>query len=100
MKQKEMNKVITDALLAWGTEAQIDMAIEEMAELILALQKLGRKRGKSMEDKIIDVQSEIADVTAMMMQMRQIFGPEEVDKILDFKMNRVKKRLESPEKGN
>jgi len=92
-------KLLAKALEAWGSDAQKDMAIEEMAELIFALQKLKRKRGKSMHERIQDVQEEIADVLMMMQQMRMLFGADKVDVFIEMKTGRLKRRLKDAEGG-
>lgn len=56
-----------DAIFHWGDEAQIDMAVEECAELIDKLQKNKRRRA-SWED----IAEEVADVSIMMEQMSLI----------------------------
>lgn len=89
MKAEEMSKTLADAVEIYGTEAQIWMMIEEMSELGNALAKY--VRGRVTEE---DVCEEIADVVIMCFQMAAIFGSEEVNEILDAKMERLKKRLE------
>ena len=59
-------KIYKEALQVFGHANQIDMIIEECAELIHAIQKHKRVRP-------CDVQSEIADVEIMCAQMRLIF---------------------------
>jgi NTP pyrophosphatase (non-canonical NTP hydrolase) len=100
MKIKEIGKIKKKAVHLWGEQAQIEMAIEEMAELIFALQKLKRKRGKPHHERVKDVQEEVADVILMMHQMRYIFGEKSVDKFIDTKMVRLKERLKESENGN
>jgi hypothetical protein len=63
--------VFQRAIELWGEEAQIKMAIEECAELIVKLAKLGRFKNGS---QIHEVAEEIADVEIMMSQLRLIFG--------------------------
>ena len=91
--------LLIEALTAWGAEAQKDMAIEEMAELIFAIQKQGRKRGKPMHERIEDVQEEIADVLMMMQQMRMLYGAVAVDAWIEKKTKRLKKRLKESDEG-
>ncbi len=47
----DMKDICVDAIMTFGTTSQIDMAIEECAELINALQK--RKRGRASKEDII-----------------------------------------------
>jgi NTP pyrophosphatase (non-canonical NTP hydrolase) len=60
------------ALAQWGEAAQVGMAVEECAELIVALQKhINRTPSPDTIDNIAD---EIADVEMMLAQMRLTFG--------------------------
>jgi NTP pyrophosphatase (non-canonical NTP hydrolase) len=89
MNAEEMSEILADAVDIYGTEAQIWMMMEEMSELGNAIAKY--QRGRVTEE---DVCEEIADVIIMCFQMAAIFGSEEVNEILDAKMERLKKRLE------
>lgn len=62
-------QICKDALETFGLEKQIDMCIEECAELQNALLKFRRGRAK-----LEDVQTEIADVQIMCEQMSIAFG--------------------------
>ena len=59
-----------EALNAWGEEAQLDMAEEEMLELILAIKDYKRNRHGFRRGYIIE---EMADVYLMLDQLREIF---------------------------
>lgn len=76
----------------WGHQAQIDMALEEMGELIVALQQHRRGRVTSAA-----VQEEIADVQIMMRQMATIFGEDEVILEERRKLQRLQMRVQSAE---
>ena len=89
MNTQEINKILTDAIYIYGTEAQIWMAIVEMSELSNALAKY--RRGRVTRE---DVCEEIADVEIMCYQMAIIFGVTNVTEILQTKMERLKNRLE------
>lgn len=67
---KELNKdeIYREAINAWGPDMQIDMCVEEMAELIQALIKY--KRGKG---DLNNIAEEIADVSIMLEQMAMMF---------------------------
>jgi NTP pyrophosphatase (non-canonical NTP hydrolase) len=69
------------------------MIIEECLELALALQKLKRKRGDA-EEKIKNVIDEIADVSIMIRQAQKIFDAVKIQERIDYKMNRLDKRLD------
>lgn len=90
-------KLLQQVLDKWGSTAQIDMIIEECAELILALQKMKRNYGKnSTRDKklIMNVCDEIADVKIMIKQAELLFDKKLIQARVDYKMNRLKKRLQ------
>lgn len=87
MDEKIAN-VLSKAVDIYGTDAQIWMAIEEMAELLNALAKHRRDR-VSRED----ICEEIADVSIMMIQLAYIFGVEDVNDYLEQKIDRLERRL-------
>jgi len=86
------DKILDKAIETWGIDAQLEMVIEECLELALALQKLKRLRG-DMTQKEKNVIDEIADVKIMIKQAEKIFGSDQVNERVDFKMNRLNERL-------
>lgn len=92
--------VFRRCICEYGTQPQIDMAIEEMSELTKALLKWRRAKGAELtaaRDNIID---EIADVRAMCRQMEILFQAEdEVERRIDFKVDRQRKRLDARKEG-
>ena len=69
--EKEV-KIMHTALEQWGVNAQVGQAIEECAELIVALQKyINRTPQPNMAMNILD---EIADVEMMLAQMRIVLN--------------------------
>jgi NTP pyrophosphatase (non-canonical NTP hydrolase) len=81
--------LLQDALELWGSEAQIDMAQEEIGEL---LTKIGHfKRGRC--DKWA-VAEEIADVMLMMEQISYLFDRKYVECWLELKSTRLRERIE------
>ena len=75
-----------------GLDNQLNMAIEEMAELIQAINKT-RRYPNSLKAKE-DVAEEIADVFIMLEQLILIYDCDElVDNIKDLKVRRLLKRL-------
>lgn len=78
----------------YGTNPQIDMAIEEMSELTKALLKWRRAKGAELtvaRDCIVD---ELADVRIMARQMEILFQCEDdVERRIDFKVQRQTERL-------
>lgn len=100
-----MNKeILQKAIDTYGEFPQIDMCIEEMSELTKALCKV--KRAGAKKDYLIDVLQEVVllrenvveemgDVYVTLAQMEMIFNCEdEVKKQIEFKVNRLKERLE------
>lgn len=89
-------EVLREAVAAYGTHAQVDMAIEEMSELTKALCKerrcgLGQGSRTQAHANIIE---EIADVIIMLAQLLIIFDKDrEIQKEIDYKMNRLAERL-------
>lgn len=84
----------TDAILTWGTPGQIDMIIEEMAELTVTIQHWKRKRADT--ERIAD---ELADVGIMVDQLSLMLDadPEASRrrylKYRQMKINRLKGRI-------
>lgn len=88
ISEKEFDEVIKLAIKTYGKEAQTQMLFEEMAELQNAICKLNRGRGTAG-----DVCEEIADVMIMCLQMAQIYGPKLVEGWAEYKIARLKDRL-------
>lgn len=81
-----------DAIRIYGIRRQIDKAIEEMAELIKALMK-DRHEERTLPESM-SVREEIADVFVVLSELVMIFdrNETEIQKILDFKINRLAER--------
>lgn len=82
--------VMIDALKYYGNNPQVDVAIEEMSELIKELLK--NRRGKENRSMIAD---EMADVYIMLEQLKFIFGINETELKVnaEFKIQRLKNRI-------
>ena len=78
--------VLEEAIKTYGVESQVNMAIEECAELINALEKYRRGRIGGLA-----VITEIADVQIMCAQLEIIFGSAEIER--DFKIRRLYDRM-------
>jgi len=87
------DKLLQQAIHKWGASAQVEMIKEECLELALAIQKYSRIRGdKTVKyNNIID---EIADVKIMITQAQKLFPKDLIDSRVDFKMDRLKERLD------
>lgn len=83
-------QLFEEAQKKWGMTAQLMMATEECAELIVAVNHALRGRGAPEA-----LAEEIADVEIMMAQLRVIVGPEVVDFYKDQKLARLRTRVES-----
>lgn len=82
--------VMIDALEHYGNNEQVDIAIEEMNELIKELLK--NRRGEENRSMIAD---EMADVYIMLEQLKFIFGINETELKVnaEFKIQRLKNRI-------
>lgn len=85
------------ALNLWGNAAQINMAIEELSELIVKLAKSDRRNNGATIDEVAE---EIADVEIMMAQLRILFGDEIVEKAKQKKLARLEERVKYGEGHN
>lgn len=82
-----------------GLENQLEQAIEEASEFILAAQKFKRNRksgeiSKSTETRM-NLIEETADLIVMMEQMRIYLGRSAVDKQIEYKIERQIDRIKS-----
>lgn len=85
-------EIYKKAIAKYGVEPQRKMAIEEMAELLNAMMKFDRGR-----NTVDDIVEEIADVTIMMRQLAIIYGQKAVDLQIDYKTQRLARRLNKEE---
>ena len=84
---------LTKARKVYGDNYLIDLAIEEMGELIVAINHHRRKR---VEAKA--VQEEIADVMLALKELQQIFGIGDVIDLYRAKCERFEQRVDNDEK--
>ncbi len=75
---------------------QLEQAIEEASEFILAAQKL--KRFPQDSKRWDNLREETGDLLIMMEQMRGYLGQELVDKVIDYKLDREAERIKEAEK--
>lgn len=84
--------IMEGAIALYGAYAQVDVAIEEMAELTKALLKLRRTQSDKARDVALDaIREEMADVSIMLSQLELIFG--DVADMEEAKLWRLEKRL-------
>lgn len=99
MNEESITKIITRAIDTYGYDAQLKVAIEEMSELTKAICKLWRAdTEEEFERRLEDVAEEAADVTIMVLQVASMAGGEEVDRIMNEKLERLEARLDAKEK--
>lgn len=89
--------ILASAIDKYGVQAQVMMAIEEMAELTKALCKLPRSTGgDDTKARIGHVREELADVQIMIDQMKLIYG--DTEEIEQEKLDRLEKMIRDPER--
>lgn len=74
----------------YGFTSQANMLTEEAAEYTVALNKL--RRGSS--EAYGHIKEEVADVLVIALQLRVLLGPEEIDKIMEEKIQRQLGRIQ------
>ena len=93
MDERERRGIMLRAIHRYGEAAQIDMAVEEMAELTKALCKVKRATpGATTTAAIANVIEEIADVQIMLDQLRLIFA-RSTEEVEEDKLRRLLGRL-------
>jgi len=84
----KLKGICQEAVKHYGEESQKKQAIEECSELIQAICKdLNRKQHNAEE--------EIADVLIMIEQLFNIYDMKKMNYWLDYKIDRLKKRIEA-----
>ena len=96
---EQEREILLSALNTYGIDTQLDILVEECAELIKAVIKFRRWSGTK-EDVYGNLMEEIADVIIMCEQMMVFFGPADIEEHLKAKIARLKERLDMiPGKG-
>lgn len=94
MTTEERDQVFRKCICTYGSNPQIDVAIEEMSELIKALLKWRRAGGAELTEARACIVDELADVRIMVRQMEILFQCEdEVEKRIDYKVRRQEERM-------
>lgn len=83
-------KLYIEAIERWGEDAQIGMLIEEMGEVLTALNKRGRTGNGCSTDDLV---SEFVDLQIMLDQMKIIFKDYDWESKRTFKLERLAKKL-------
>ena len=89
IKENQEDSRIIDIINHYGME-QMKIMLEEMLELGMAILKI--ERGFSQE-RLNNMKEEVADVLIMARQLRIALGAAEIDKIIDFKLDRQMERI-------
>ncbi len=94
------NKIYDRARSEWGDEAQMNMLVEESAEVIHAISKYRRitndamKSGAEWEKAQEHLRAELADLEIMLEQIKRMIGETQVDAYKKDKLqNLAEKRL-------
>lgn len=87
---KSEDSRITQIACHYGYTAQSDIIIEECAELTQAICKLRRAWS---DDRLANVKEELADVLIMARQLRVMLGSEDIDEIINQKLDRQIERI-------
>ena len=102
LTEEERLKVYAEATELWGLVAQYDQCVEEMGELIVAINKYKRKvlyKEYQGDSKIIDnIVEEIADVSICLEQMRYFFKDHNIDQVIEDKMQKFLGQIEQQRK--
>ena len=103
MKDNEMHRLLETAQANYGYANQIVVAIEELCELGAVLSKYPRydfhdDAVAALKDKVLE---ETADAIIVLRHVQMIFGiqPTELEDMMDKKLNRLKRWLESEDKS-
>lgn len=89
MTTMDEKEILQQALDTYGIEKQQWMLVEECAELLNAIAKTKRDRAGMM-----DVITELADVSIIIGQMALYYGEDDYNKERESKLLRLKKRLD------
>ena len=99
IKRKSPYQIFLDT---YGEEAQLDMAIEEMSELIKAICKYKRfyktANASEKERLVNDIIEETADVALNIEKLAYIFGTQKVEEMKEFKLTRGLEQAKSVKK--
>jgi len=102
MSEEEETQLLARAIIEWGVHSQVDMVIEECAELIQAINKMKRMGGFDYPAEGASVKyaltytalcSEVADVKIMIKQLEMILSKEAIQISYERKLERLKALL-------
>lgn len=93
-----MKQLLERVITSNGINKQLDVAIEELSELLQAICKIKRREPDEClnEDYLINLAEEMADVEIVLAELKLIFGNEDDVKSLKCdKLTRLEKRLKN-----
>ncbi|MGH2666040.1 hypothetical protein [Flavobacterium sp.] len=86
----KQDAILKEAIEFYGYDNQKDMIHEEIGELLLAFSKY--KRNPTAK-RLNNLHEELADVKILIRQFEHFFGPENIEKNILFKIDRLRTRL-------
>ena len=89
MEKEKRIELYQKALSKWGADVQVKMLNEEIGELLAAMGKFDRRRVG-----VYDVITELADVSIMVEQIATLMNYKDFENEKDYKLTRLKGRLE------
>lgn len=102
LNEEERLKIYDKATQLWGLVAQYDQCVEEMGELIVAINKYKRKvlyKEYKGDSKIVEnLVEEIAAVSICLEQMRHFFKAHNIDEVIERKMQKFLEQIKEMEK--
>ena len=102
LNEQERLQIYNKATKLCGLVAQYDQCVEEMGELIVAINKYKRKvlyKEYKTDNKIVEnLVEEIADVSICLEQMRYFFKDYKIDEVIERKMQKFLGQIEQMEK--
>lgn len=90
------NELLEKAIAINGTNTQLDVAIEELSELLQAICKIKRRDSISNESFAVkgNLAEEMADVEIILAELKLLFDNEgDVKEWKNYKLDRLEKRL-------
>lgn len=88
-----MKQLLERVIAANGMKKQVDIAIEELSELLQAICKV-KRHSYTQEDYLVNLAEEMADVEIVLAELKLMFDNEDdVKEWKDYKLDRLEKRL-------
>lgn len=98
MDINERNKIYDEGLEAFGMQCQYDQCMEEMAELMVAINKVKRQtyygEYKGDSSKMANLFEELADVYICVEGLAHFLGEKDFDAMVDKKMRKFKDTID------